>query len=105
MCKPDLWVLWYRFSNAGFWLIHLALKATATSSVIEQPDIMSLHFISSKYCKIANFSVLLISGPSESALAESLLSLVDAILSMVNIAANMLGAKTEESSETEGTAV
>lgn len=49
--------------------------------------------------------MLLISGPSESALVELLLSLLDAILSMVNIAANMLGAKTEESSETEGSVV
>jgi len=31
-----------------------------------------------------------------------LVSISDAILSMVNIAANMLGAKTEETSEAEG---
>ena len=41
------------------------------------------------------------SGPSEYVLFE-LFSLLDAILSMMNIAANMLGAKTEESPEAEG---
>lgn len=46
--------------------------------------------------------MVLISGPSEYVLFVLCPSLLDAILSMVNIAANMLGAKTEESSEAEG---
>lgn len=44
----------------------------------------------------------MISGPSEYVLIDHLVSISDAILNMVNIAANMLGAKTEETSEAEG---
>lgn len=39
---------------------------------------------------------------SDYVFTDHLVSISDAILSMVNIAANMLGAKTEETSEAEG---
>lgn len=62
-------------------------------------------------CNVINFRQALhnsrlfhgvISEPSEFVLIDQLVSISDAILSMVNIAANMLGAKTEENAEAEG---